>query len=140
MPFHRSGVTVNRSPATSSSPDQHPVCAKRTVSKSTRPNLRTYCRGSSNAGIAPSQVRSQAMARSSPGSRMNRSRRSGSTTSMRNGPTEVSIRSSSSRDARTTWYESPRVTLANASWVPRFGYCPIPMIMNSSSEEPWRLK
>ena len=33
--------------------DQQPVCAKRMVSNSTRPCLRTYCRGSSNAGIAP---------------------------------------------------------------------------------------
>ena len=59
---------------------------------------------------------------------------------MRNGPTRFSLRSPSSRDARTTRWNAPRRTTAKASCVPRFGYCPIPITMNSSSLEAWQLK
>src|SRR5947207_2719618 len=61
VPHHRSGVMSKCSLPTSSVPDQNPVCAKRIVSNSTRPYLRMCWRGSRNASIAPSHVRSQAM-------------------------------------------------------------------------------
>ena len=48
------------SPSTSSVPSQKPVCAKRWLSNITRPCERTKCCGSSKAGIAPVQVRSNA--------------------------------------------------------------------------------
>ena len=139
VPHHRSGVMSKCSPPTSSVPDQNPVCAKRIVSNSTRPYLRMYWRGSRNASIAPSQIRSQAMP-CSVGSRIRRTFFSPSITSTRNGPTLVSMRSPSSREARTTLCLSPRRTHANASCTPRFGYCPIPMIRKSSSLHPCMLK
>ena len=45
-----------------------------------------------------------------PGSTMTLSLRSGSITSMRTGPTEMSARSVRGLLARTTWWSSPRVT------------------------------
>ena len=73
-----------------------PVWASRCVSKTTLPLERRYWRGSSTAGMWPSQVTSMAT-RSSVGSTITRSLRSGSSTSMRKGPTEMSPRSRSGR-------------------------------------------
>ena len=135
----RSGVTAQVFVPTQSVPDQQPVCAKRLVLNSTRPCLRMNWRGSSQAGIAPCQVRSAAIP-NCVGSSTKRTRSSGFWTSTRNGPTVVSMRSPSSREARTTLWSGPQRTTANASCTPRLGYWPRPITMKSSSLEPCRLK
>ncbi len=97
------------------------------MSNMTREPWRMNWLGSATAGPTPSQVRSIATV-CSVGSATNRSFFSGSMTSMRNGPTEMSARSVNGRDARTTCCSSPRRTVTNASVTPRFGYWPRPMI------------
>ena len=125
-PHQVSGVTASSSSPIRSVPSQKPVCASRTESIHTRPFRRTNWRGSRVAGMAPVQVRSKESSYS-PGSSTTRSRFSGSSTSTRNGPTEVSPRSvPSSREARTTRCTPRWTTAANASVTPRFGYCPTP--------------
>jgi len=115
--------TARSTPPTESVPDQHPVWARRCVSKTTLPLLRMYWRGSSMAGMWPSQVTSMATL-CSVGSTTTRSLRRGSSTSMRKGPTEMSPRSTSGAEARTMCWEPPWRTSMNASTTPRFGYWP----------------
>ena len=110
-------------PPTDSVPVQHPVWASRWVSKTTLPLLRMYCRGSAMAGMWPSQVTSMATL-CSLGSTTTRRRRSGSSTSIRKGPTERSPRSASGAEERTTCWDSPWRTSMKASTTPRFGYWP----------------
>ncbi len=125
------GSTFRSRPATLSVPLHEPICASRWVSNMTRAPWRMNWLGSATAGPTPSHVRSIATL-CSVGSARNRSFFSGSMTSMRNGPTEMSERSVSGREARTTCCSSPTRTVTKASVTPRFGYCPRPMIaMNS---------
>jgi hypothetical protein len=95
------------------------------VSNSTRPWLRRNWRGSATTGPCPSHVTSIAT-ECSVGSTITRSRRNGSTTSTRNGPTAPSMRSVSGADARTMCCSTPTRTSTNASFTPRFGYWPRP--------------
>ncbi len=123
VPQQRSGVTATSVPPTESVPDQRPVWASRWVSKTTRPLLRRYWRGSATAGMWPSHVTSMATL-CSVGSTTTRSRRRGWCTSIRKGPTERSPRSPRGADVRTMYWESPRRTSTKASTTPRFGYWP----------------
>ncbi len=123
VPQQWSGVTATSFPPTDSVPLQHPVWARRWVSKTTLPLLRMYCRGSAMAGMCPSQVTSMATL-CSLGSTTTRKRRRGSSTSMRKGPTERSLRSVSGAEERTTCWEPPWRTSMKASTTPRFGYWP----------------
>ena len=139
LPPQVSGVTAMSSPPTVSVPSQRPFWAKRWVSNTTDPRLRMYWRGSSNAGCEPVQVRSMATS-ASLGSTTTRSFRSGSMISIRNGPTEMSIRSTSGLLVRMIRWVPSLVTARKASVVPRLGYWPRPKMANHSSEEGWALK
>ena len=123
VPQQRSGVTGRSTPPTESVPDHVPVWARRWVSKTTLPLLRMYWRGSSMAGMCPSHVTSMATL-CSVGSTTTRSRRSGSSTSMRKGPTDRSPRSTNGAEERTMCCEPPWRTSMNASTTPRLGYWP----------------
>ena len=99
-------------PSTVRVPSQRPSWANRWVLNMTVPRARTYWRGSSKGSTGAVQVTSMASRESAgrSGSTITRSLRSGSITSMRIGPTEMSERSVSGLLARTTRWSSPRVT------------------------------
>ena len=138
-PRQVSGLTAISVPPTESVPVQRPVWASRWVSKTTLPRLRRYWRGSAMAGVCRSHVTSIATL-CSVGSTTTRRRRSGSSTSMRNGPTESSARSVKGADARTMCCSSPRRTSMKASTTPRLGYWPNPKMANQSPVHGCKLK
>ncbi len=89
--------------------------------------------GSQRAGKPAVQVRSYD---NSSSSHVRRNRRSGSSTSMRSGPTASRVRSSpKASEARTACSVSPARRVAYASVTPAFGYTPRPRI---SKARPWR--
>ena len=112
LPSHVDGSTAIVSPPTRTSPVQVPSCAKRVLCRMVRNPLLMMCGSSSTASNEPSHVRSRPTPWSSP-SQTTRTRCSGSSTSMRYGPTCWCIRSGPmASEKRAVRMVSPTFTVA----------------------------